>query len=139
MAGIQRLDHVAIIVRDLDAAVERYERILGLKAERIEDYGPGILRIAFLPVGDTQLELIQPLREDDATGRWLQEHGEGIQHLAFRVDDLQHSMEQVAVRGARLTTPEPLPGARDTRIVFLEEKAFHGVSVELCDDGEDSV
>ncbi|HEY8414464.1 MAG TPA: VOC family protein [Thermaerobacter sp.] len=132
MARIQRLDHVAIIVRDLDEALASYERLLGLRADRIEDYGPGALRIAFIPVGETQIELIQPLREDHPNSHWLREHGEGIQHLAFRVDDLEEAIAFVRQRGGRLATPEPLPGAGNTRIVFLDPGQLHGTSVELC-------
>lgn len=132
MARIEKLDHVAIIVRDLDEALANYERLLGLRAARIEDYGPGVLRIAFLPVGETQIELIQPLRDDDPNGQWLRKHGEGIQHLAFRVDDLEESIACVRQRGGRLVTPAPLPGAGQTRIVFLDPGQLNGASVELC-------
>ncbi|HEX6990038.1 MAG TPA: VOC family protein [Bacillota bacterium] len=135
MPGIRRLDHVAIIVRDLAQALADYERILGLRPERIEDYGPGALRIAFLPVGETWIELIQPLREDNANYRWLREHGEGIQHIALRVDDLERAIEFATGRGGRLATPEPLPGAGNTRIVFLDPAQLHGASVEFVAAG----
>lgn len=131
MPGIRKLDHVAIIVGDLEQALANYERILGLRPERIEDYGPGVLRIAFLPVGETWIELIQPLREDNANYRWLQEHGEGLQHIALRVDDLEQAIDFATSRGGRLATPEPLPGAGGTRIVFLETDQLNGAWVEF--------
>ncbi len=128
--GIRGIHHLGIVVRDARAAAERFAR-LGLEVAAWEEYGPGLLRIGFIPVGDVLLELIEPLGTDDFNARWLQDRGEGIQHVAFQVDDLPAALAWLRARGVPLQDESPRPGAADTLIAFLAPEAAAGLLAEL--------
>lgn len=128
---LSRVNHLGVIVEDLDAAVEGFRGLLGLPLEKTEVYA-GALDIAFLPCGDTQVELICPRRDDDPSAEYLREHGPGIQHVAFEVSDLEASLAELGDRGVGVVGEAPRPGADDTVIAFLDPAAFGGILVELC-------
>jgi methylmalonyl-CoA/ethylmalonyl-CoA epimerase len=127
MRGIH---HIGILVRDARAAAERF-RLLGLEVASWEDYGPGLLRIGFIPLGDVLIELLQPLTADGFNADWLRERGEGLQHLAFAVDDLRHVLNVLAARAVPLTDSEPRPGAAGAQIAFLARDGTGGTMLEL--------
>ena len=129
---IKRVDHLGVIVGDLDGAVKSFTEHLGLKLDHTEQYGDE-LDIAFLPCGETLVELIEPLKEGGSNADYLREHGPGIQHVAFEVDDLEAALSELAERGVKPLGNAPLPGAGGTRIAFLEPQAFGGILVELCE------
>ena len=129
---IKRVDHLGVIVGDLDGAVKSFTEHLGLKLDHTELYGDE-LEIAFLPCGETLVELIEPLKEGGSNADYLREHGPGIQHVAFEVDDLEAALSELAERGVKPLGNAPLPGAGGTRIAFLEPQAFGGILVELCE------
>jgi methylmalonyl-CoA/ethylmalonyl-CoA epimerase len=127
---IRGVHHLGIVVRDARAAAERFAR-LGLDVVAWEEYGPGVLRIGFIPAGDVLLELIEPLGTDDFNARWLRERGEGLQHVAFQVDDLPAALDRLRARGVPLQDTVPRPGAANTLIAFLAAQGTGGVLVEL--------
>ncbi|MGQ0551277.1 MAG: VOC family protein [Armatimonadota bacterium] len=127
---ISGVHHIGILVRDARAAAERLEA-LGLEVTAWEDYGPGLLRIGFIPLGGTLLELIEPLTSDGFNADWLRDRGEGIQHIALRVDDIQAALEALKARGVALQDEAPRAGAGDTLIAFLAPGPAGGVLVEL--------
>ena len=129
---IKRVDHLGVIVGDLDGAVKSFTEHLGLKLEHTERYGDE-LDIAFLPCGETLVELIEPLKEGGSNADYLREHGPGIQHVAFEVDDLEAALAELAERGVEPLSDAPVPGAGGMRIAFLAPRAFEGVLVELCE------
>ena len=129
---IKRVDHLGVIVGDLDSAVKSFTEHLGLKLDHTEQYGDE-LDIAFLPCGETLVELIEPLKEGGSNADYLREHGPGIQHVAFEVDDLEAALAELAERGVETLGDTPLPGAGGMRIAFLDPQAFDGVLVELCE------
>jgi methylmalonyl-CoA/ethylmalonyl-CoA epimerase len=129
---IKRVDHLGIIVGDLDGAVKSFTEHLGLELDHTERYGDE-LDIAFLPCGETLVELIEPLKEEGSNTDYLREHGPGIQHVAFEVDDLEAALSELAERGVRPLGDAPMPGAGGMRIAFLEPQAFGGILVELCE------
>lgn len=129
---IKRVDHLGVIVGDLDGAVKSFSEHLGLKLEHTERYGDE-LDIAFLPCGETLVELIEPLKEGGSNADYLREHGPGIQHVAFEVDDLEAALAELAGRGVEPLGDAPVPGAGGMRIAFLDPQAFDGVLVELCE------
>jgi methylmalonyl-CoA/ethylmalonyl-CoA epimerase len=129
---IKRVDHLGIIVSDLDDAVKSFTEHLGLKLDHTEQYGDE-LDIAFLPCGETLVELIEPLKEGGSNADYLREHGPGIQHVAFEVDDLEAALAELAERRVEPLGDAPVPGAGGMRIAFLDPQAFDGVLVELCE------
>jgi methylmalonyl-CoA/ethylmalonyl-CoA epimerase len=128
---IERVNHLGVIVGDMDAAIAGFRDKLGLELAKTEVYAD-ILDIAFLPCGDTQVELISPRADDDPAARWLREHGPGIQHVAFEVDDLEAALAELRERGVETLGEAPRPGADDTSIAFLDPRGFGGILVELC-------
>ena len=129
---IRRVNHLGIIVEDLDEAVRSFTERLGLTLDHIEPYGEE-LEIAFLPCGDTLVELIEPRTEAGSNADYLRQHGPGIQHVAFEVEDLEAALSELAERGVKPLGDAPMPGAGGTRIAFLEPQAFGGILVELCE------
>ena len=129
---IKRVNHLGIIVGDLDEAVQSFTDHLGLRLEHVEQYGDE-LDIAFLPCGETLVELIKPRTEEGSNAEYLREHGPGIQHVAFEVDDIDAALEELGKRGVEPLGDAPLPGAGETRIAFLDPQAFGGILVELCE------
>jgi methylmalonyl-CoA/ethylmalonyl-CoA epimerase len=129
---IKRVDHLGVIVGDLDGAVKSFTEHLGLELDHTERYGDE-LDIAFLPCGETLVELIEPLKEEGSNADYLREHGPGIQHVAFEVDDLEAALAELAERGVEPLGDVPMPGAGGMRIAFLDPQAFGGVLVELCE------
>lgn len=128
---IERVNHLGVIVDDMDAAIAGFRDRLGLALAKTEVYA-GILDIAFLPCGDTQVELICPREDDDPAALYLREHGPGIQHLAFEVEDLEAALRELRERGVETLGDAPRPGADDTIIAFLDPRSFGGILVELC-------
>jgi methylmalonyl-CoA/ethylmalonyl-CoA epimerase len=128
---IERVNHLGVIVDDMDAAIAGFRDRLGLALAKTEVYAD-LLDIAFLPCGDTQIELICPRDDDDPAARYLREHGPGIQHVAFQVDDLEAALAELRERGVETVGEAPRPGADDTVIAFLDPRDFGGILVELC-------
>ena len=129
---IKRVDHLGIIVGDLDDAVRSFTEHLGLRLDHIEQYGDE-LDIAFLPCGETLVELIKPRTDQGSNADYLRQHGPGIQHVAFEVDDLDAALAELSERGVKPWADAPMPGAGGMRIAFLDPQAFGGILVELCE------
>ena len=129
---IRRVNHLGVIVGDLDGAVQSFTEHLGLTLDHTEQYGDE-LDIAFLPCGETLVELIKPRTEQGSNADYLKEHGPGIQHVAFEVDDIDAALAELDERGVKALGDAPMPGAGGTRIAFLDPQAFGGILVELCE------
>jgi methylmalonyl-CoA/ethylmalonyl-CoA epimerase len=127
---VRGVHHIGILVRDAQAAAARFAA-LGLEVTSWEDYGPGLLRIGFIPLGDTLLELIEPLTAEGFNADWLRDRGEGIQHIALHVDDIGGAMRALAARGVPVRDATPRPGAAQTLIAFLAPQATGGYLIEL--------
>ncbi|WAH35211.1 VOC family protein [Alicyclobacillus dauci] len=136
--SVERLDHIGIVVSDLEQAVGQYETVLGVKLHHIEDYGEGLLRIAFLPLANVLLELIQPLRPGSAAWDYLQKNGGGIEHMAFRVSDLNSEIHRVIKQGVPVRDETPRPGAGNTQICFLNPVALSGALGEFVGDVDEA-
>ena len=125
-----KIDHVAIAVKDLDAALDFYRDALGLEvAERREVPAEGV-EIAFLPMGESEIELLRPLDEGNSIGRFIAKRGEGIHHLCLRVDDIEAAVARLEAAGARMAT-EIRQHPDGTRYAFIHPKSSHGVLIEL--------
>lgn len=129
---VGEIDHVGIAVRDLDAALARYRRLLGAKAgrrERVESQG---VEVAFLELsGTTRLELVAPLAADGPVARFLERRGEGLHHVCVRVDDIEAALVRLGHAGEPLVDRVPRDGAAGSRIAFVHPRALGGVLLEL--------
>jgi methylmalonyl-CoA/ethylmalonyl-CoA epimerase len=129
--GKPTLDHIGIAVRSLDAA-KIYEA-LGLRIDHLETVESQGVRTAFLSVGDSNLELLEPLSDDSPVGRFLAKRGEGIHHICLRVSNLDDTLAQLKAKGFRLINDAPVPGAQGCRVAFLHPSAGNGVLIELSE------
>lgn len=130
---LKKIDHIGIAVKSIEQALSVYEGVLGLKSTGVEEVADQKVRVAFLPVGESELELLEPTSPDSAVARFIEKNGEGVQHLAFRVDDLEGVLAGLSQRGIRLIDEKPRYGAGGARIAFLHPKATGGVLIELCE------
>lgn len=128
---VKHISHIGIAVKDLEAGIAFYEK-LGLKLEGIEEVPSQKVKVAFLPCGDTRIELLCPTSEDSAVAKFIEKKGEGIQHIAFAVDDLPAALAESEANGITLIDKEPRPGAHHADIAFLHPRSTNGVLVEFC-------
>lgn len=128
---LSRIDHVGIAVRDLDQAIQLYERRLGLRAtgrERLEQEG---IEIAMIPIGESRIELITPIRPDSKVEKFLQDRGEAVHHVAYGTEDVDASLQRAGSAGAQLLDEAARKGAHGTRIGFVHPKSVCGVLTEF--------
>jgi methylmalonyl-CoA/ethylmalonyl-CoA epimerase len=130
MAKITKVNHVAIVVADIEQALGFWRDALGLELDHVEDVPSQKAAVAFLPVGDGEVELVQPSSADTGAGKFLAERGGGMHHLCFEVDDIAAKLEELRAKGVRLIneTPLELPGRK---MAFIHPKSTGGVLVEL--------
>ena len=130
------IHHIAIVVRNLDAALALYRDTLGLEmTERREAPDEGV-EIAFLPAGEGKIELLRPLDAESGAARFLEKRGEGLHHVCLLVEDVEAAMERLRAAGARLLSGEPRTDEHGTRYVFVHPKSTHGVLLELYETAE---
>lgn len=130
MSTVKKINHVAIVVADIDQAVGFWRDALGIRLDHVEDVPSQKAKVAFLPVGDSEVELVQPTTHDSGTAKFLAERGGGMHHLCFEVDDIQAKLDELKAQGVRLIneTPLELPGRK---MAFVHPKSTGGVLVEL--------
>ena len=128
---LKRVEHIGIAVKDLDEAVKFYETAIGLKAVGYETVAEQKVKVAFLPCGDSELELLESTEPDGPIARFIEKNGPGIQHIAIRVDDIDKALEELKEKGVRLIDQTPRYGAGGARIAFVHPKATGGVLLEL--------
>ena len=127
---IKKINHVAIAVKDIEAALDFWENKLGLKLDYIEEVPSEASRVAFIPIGDSLIELVQPTRDDTGMAAYLEKRGEGMHHLCVEVQNIDETFNRLKEQGVRLinTEPQVLPGRK---MAFIHPKAANGVLVEL--------
>ncbi len=130
---LERIDHIGIAVRDLEAALTVYRDCLGLTMTGVEEVAEQKVKVAFLPVGDSKVELLQSTDPEGPVAKFIENKGEGVQHIAFRVKNLEEKLAELKAKGVRLIDEKPRYGAGGARIAFLHPKSTGGVLVELCE------
>jgi methylmalonyl-CoA epimerase len=130
---IKKVDHIGIAVANLKEALKFYEETLGIKCTGVEEVAEQKVRTAFLPVGDTEIELLESTDPDGTIARFIEKRGEGIHHIALRVDGIEAALEKMKAAGIRLLDEVPRPGAGGARIAFLHPKDTGGVLIELTE------
>jgi methylmalonyl-CoA/ethylmalonyl-CoA epimerase len=132
---LTEIDHVAIAVRDLDAAVAWYSETFGAEVthrERVERDG---VEEALLAVADSYVQLLTPIRDDSPVARYLDTRGEGLHHVGYRVEDCASALEAAVAAGVRAIDRAPRPGSRGTTVAFLHPKSSFGTLIELVQEG----
>ena len=127
------IDHIGIAVNDIEQAAEFYEQILGIKRAGVEEVAEQKVKVMFLPCGDCEVELLQSTAEGSAIDRFITKNGEGVQHIAIRVENIEAALAELKDRGVRLIDETPRYGAGEGRIAFIHPKATNGVLIELCE------
>lgn len=129
---MSKIDHIGIVVRDIREALEAYEGALGLALREIREVPDQKVQIAFLPVGESNLELVQPLTGDTGIARFLEKRGEGIHHICLEVEDIEAALARLRELGVPLIDEVPRQGAHG-RVAFVHPKGMHGVLIELAE------
>ena len=130
---IDAIDHIGIAVKDLDEAIHVYRDILGFELEGIHTLNERMLKIAFFSLGGSRIELLQPLSADSTVARFLETRGEGIQHLAVKVKNVEAVLEEFKRKGVTLIDEKPRAGAEGAKIAFVHPKSTRGVLLELVE------
>ena len=133
--GPERIDHIAIIVRDLEQALTFYRDVLGIAPREVKDVPSEQVRIAFLPMGGpngSQIELIQPVTKDSSLVRFLEKRGEGLHHVCLQVADVDGALRDLKAQGAVVLDEQPRLAA-EGRAIFLHPRGTHGVLLELLE------
>ncbi|MGH2466236.1 MAG: methylmalonyl-CoA epimerase [Candidatus Limnocylindrales bacterium] len=128
------VDHVAIAVRDLDAAIAFYEDTFGAHVEHREVVEPDGVEEALLKVADSYIQLLTPTSDDSTVAKFLEQRGEGLHHVGFRVEDCAVALKAAHDAGVRSIDQEPRPGSRGTTVAFLHPKAALGTLIELVQE-----
>lgn len=132
---IVKVDHIGIAVKSLSEALKFYEEILGIKCEGVEEVEEQKVKTAFLPVGDTEIELLESTAPDGPIAKFIEKRGEGIHHIALRVDNVKEALKELKERGVALIDEVPRMGAGGAKIAFIHPKATGGVLLEICERG----
>jgi len=133
---INKVDHIAIAVSDLDAALKTLKDAFGIEATHVEEVPSQKVKVGFIPLGYTRIELVQPTSEDSATAKFIASKGEGLHHIALGTTDVAASLKKAGDAGIRLIDVEPKPGAHGTRVGFVHPKSTFGTLIELVEEGK---
>ena len=130
---IKHIDHIGIAVNSIEDAGKFYRDILGLEITGMENVAEQKVKVAFLPITDSELELLESTDPTGPVSRYIRTKGEGIQHIAFRVENLDEALTELKSKGIRLIDEESRPGAGGAKIAFIHPKETNGVLIELCE------
>ncbi len=132
---VVKVDHIGIAVSNLEETLKVYTDLLGLELHGTETVEEQKVKTAFLPVGDSEIELLESTAPDGPIAKFIEARGQGIQHIAFKVDDIEAALAELKAKGVRLIDEKPRYGAGGAKIAFLHPKATNGVLIELCQKG----
>jgi methylmalonyl-CoA epimerase len=130
MATIKRVEHIGIAVENIDEALRFYAEGLGVAPAERKEAPDQAVRTAFLPAGETHLELLEPMTPESTMRKFLDKRGEGIHHICLEVDDIQAALDQLAAQGYQLIDSKPRKGVHGL-VAFVHPKSAHGVLIEL--------
>jgi methylmalonyl-CoA epimerase len=133
-ALLTEIDHVAIAVNDLEAAVEWYADVFSATVEHRERVERDGVEEALLKVADSYVQLLTPIRDDSPVAKYLANKGEGLHHVGYRVDDCAKALQSVKDSGGRVIDEEPRPGSRGTTVAFVHPKTSFGTLIELVQE-----
>jgi len=129
---ILKIDHLGIAVNSIDSGKDFWSGVLGLDFEGSETVAAQKVTTAFFPVGESEVELLESTAPDGPVAKYIEKRGQGIQHVAFRVENIDDALAELKEKGVQLIDQQPRIGAGGAKIAFLHPKATNGVLVELC-------
>lgn len=130
---ITQLDHIGIAVKSIAEAGKFYTDILGLTIDDIENVADQKVNVAFLPITGSEVELLESTEPDGPVAKYIDSRGEGVQHMAFRVENIEEALRELKEKGVRLIDREPRRGAGGAKIAFIHPKETNGVLIEICE------
>ena len=133
--NVTQIDHIGIAVKSIKEAGKFYSDLLGLKIQDIENVADQKVNVAFIPITGSEVELLESTDPEGPVAKYIDSRGEGVQHIAFRVDNIEKALEELKAKGVRLIDEKPRDGAGGARIAFIHPKETKGVLVEICERG----
>jgi methylmalonyl-CoA/ethylmalonyl-CoA epimerase len=130
---VKKVDHIGIAVKDLKEALKLYTDIFSLEIKKIEEFKDLKVRIAFVPVGEVMVELVQPTSADTPLAKRIHEHGEGLYHLALRVENIEEALQEMKQNGIAMRDSEPRAGGLGSKIALSKPDSTHNVMIELVE------
>ncbi|PKM70828.1 MAG: methylmalonyl-CoA epimerase [Firmicutes bacterium HGW-Firmicutes-18] len=129
---VTKIDHIGVAVKNLEESLKFYQETLGLELHGVEIVEEQKVKVAFLPIGDTEIELLESTDVDGPIAKYIANKGEGVQHIAYRVDDIEKAIADMLSKGVKMIDEKPRYGAGGAKIAFCHPKSTNGVLVELC-------
>ena len=129
---MSKIDHIGIAVKSIEEAAQLYTQGLGLELERVETVSEQGVKVGFLPLGESEIELLEPLEATSTVAQFLEKHGEGLHHICVQVPDIRAAMARLREQGARLLSEELSQGAGGSLVAFVHPRSANGVLLELC-------
>ncbi len=129
---VKKIDHIGVAVNSIDDALKFYTEHLGMECKDVEEVKDQKVKAALLPVGESQVELLEPTSDDSPIKKFLEKKGEGFHHIAFYVDNIEKTLEDLKEKGVRLIDEKPRDGAHGAKIAFIHPKSTGGPLVEIC-------
>jgi len=130
---VRKIEHIGIVVKDLEKSLGPYQELLGLKLKETEqlDVQGAFTRVAFFPVGEVNVELVHTTAKTGLAAEFLRDHGEGLHHIAFEVEDLEKTFQALRSRGIKFVWDKIITGSRGSKVAFFKAEEFNGVYIEL--------
>lgn len=129
---IKKIDHIGVAVKSIDEVAKVYGD-MGLEVKGVEVVEQQKVKVAFIPIGESNVELLEATSPESAIAKFIEQRGEGIQHIALRVDNIEAELAKLKAKGVRLIDETPRTGAHGAKIAFLHPKSTRGVLIELCE------
>ena len=130
---VKHIDHIGVAVKEIESAGKFYTDILGLDIADIENVADQKVNVAFIPITDSEVELLESTEPDGPVAKYIQTRGEGVQHVAFRVENIDEALRELKEKGVRLIDQTPRKGAGGAKIAFIHPKETNGVLIEICE------
>jgi len=132
---LKKINHLGVAVRSLDEALPFYRDALGMTFDGTEEVASQKVRVAFLKVGESKIELLEPTAEDSPVAKFLEKNGPGVHHVAYEVEDMEAAIAHLTASGMKMIDAVPRDGAHGAKIAFVHPKSSGGVLTELCHSG----
>ncbi|OGP86549.1 MAG: methylmalonyl-CoA epimerase [Deltaproteobacteria bacterium RBG_16_54_11] len=130
---IKKIDHIAVVVPNLEEGAKFYKEFLGLNLADVEEIEGMDTKVGFIAIGETKIELVQPTKEETGLAKYLANRGPGIHHICLEVDDIEADLKAFKEKGALLIDETPRKGAHGMKVGFIHPKTSGGVLIELCE------